>query len=292
MHFKIPFTFSNLDVLIKRSKRFRSNRHSKKSKLTNHLKNSDQKVDAIQYMSICKRSFLINMILFTTIATSLLAITQVQYFYILGLSLALLISLFIFFNQINYPKLYSLNKSRSIERNLISALQDMLVQLNSGVPTYRILVNIANSDYGEVSKEFKIITKKINSGTPQIEAIEESGKTNQSRYFQRTLWQISNGMRAGNDMAIVIKESIRNLNNEQAIQIQSYGSKLNPLIMFYMLIAVIIPSLGVTFMIIIFSMLNIEERVIQLLFVLVFILVTFMQFMFLGIIKSRRPSLL
>jgi len=292
MKFRIPFTFSALEVLKKRSKGFRSSTKSKKSNLSKYLINSGERIDDIQYHSICKRSFLINLIIFTFISTSLLALFKINLFYIVGISISFVISGFVFLNQINYPRLFSLNKSRGIERNLISALQDMLVQLNSGVPTYRILVNIANSDYGEVSNEFTIITRKINSGTSQIEAIEESGKTNQSKYFQRTLWQISNGMRAGNDMSIVIKESIKNLNDEQAIQIQNYGSTLNPLIMFYMLIAVIIPSLGVTFMIIIFSMLDIPERMIQLIFAAVFVLVIFMQFMFLGIMKSKRPSLL
>jgi len=292
MEFKIPFTFSNIEILEKRSKPFMAHIKNRETKLSNYLKNGGIKTERRQYLAICRRNFTINIILFSTIITSLMIFIGGDLFYIQGLLIALLISGFIFFNQINYPRIYSSHKARDVEKNLIPALQDILVQLNSGVPIYRIMVNISHSDYGEVSQEFKKITSEINSGTPQIEAIEKAGKTHLSKYFQRVLWQISNGMRAGNDMSIVIEESIRNLSDEQAIQIQNYGSTLNPIIMFYMLIAVIIPSLGITFLIIIFSLLDIPEKMIQITFGFVFGLVVFMQIMFLGVIKSRRPSLL
>jgi archaeal flagellar protein FlaJ len=292
MEFKIPFTFSNIEILQKRSKPFMANIKDKETKLSNYLENSGTRIRRRQYLAICRRNLLINTVLFSTIITSLMVFLGGDLFYIQGLLIALLISGFIFLNQINYPKIYSSHKARDLEKNLIPALQDILVQLNSGVPIYRIMVNISHSDYGEVSKEFTRITSEINSGTSQIEAIEKAGKLHLSKYFQRVLWQISNGMRAGNDMSIVIRESIRNLSDEQAIQIQNYGSTLNPIIMFYMLIAVIIPSLGITFLIIIFSLLSIPERIIQIIFGSVFGSVVFMQIMFLGVIKSRRPSLL
>ena len=101
-------------------------------------------------------------------------------------------------------------------------------------------------------------------------------KTN-SKYFKRVLWQVSNGMRAGSDMGIVIRQGIRSLGEEQAIQIQSYGAKLNPLIMFYMLMAVIMPALGITFLIIISSLLDVGEGAIRMAFYAIFGLVVFMQ---------------
>ena len=99
-------------------------------------------------------------------------------------------------------------------------------------------------------------------------------------------------MRSGSDINIVIQEEIKNLSEEQTIQIQTYGSKLNPLVVFYMLIAIILPSLGVTFLVIIASLLNIEKTVARMIFLVILVMVVFIQIMFLGMIKSRRPSLL
>jgi len=292
MAFRVPFTFSDIEILKRRSKYFLKFAKTKNQKLDDFLKGSQGKVDSRQYRAICYRAFVLDVLGFSVLFTSFLGIMRVNYFFVYGLLSAFIVSIMIFFNQINYPKIFALNKERNIEKNLISVLQDMLVQLNSGVPLFRIIMNISESDYGEASIEFTKISKEINSGVSQIEAMEKFGKLNTSKYLKRILWQISNGMRSGSDMTIVIEESIKNLTEEQEIQIQNYGGQLNPLIMFYMLIAVILPSLGVTFLIILSSMLALEKSLIYMMFFGIFGFVAFMQIMFLGIIKSKRPSLL
>ncbi|MFA4953601.1 MAG: type II secretion system F family protein [Candidatus Pacearchaeota archaeon] len=298
MKFKIPFTFSDTEILKRRSKFFMRFVREKKGNISDCLKNSGEKIDGRQYFSICYRNFLFNLLILSVLFTSGSGITgyiikiKIEHFFYYGMGLALVFSAFIFFVQLNYPKIYALNKSRNIEKNLVSSLQDILVQLNSGISLFKILINISESDYGEVSKEFKKITREINSGVSQIDAIENNLKISPSKYFKRVLWQISNGMRAGSDMSIVIDEEIKNLGKEQAIQIQSYGSKLNPMIMFYMIIAVILPALGMTFLVITSSMLNLQGGIVKALFIIILIFITFIQIMFLGIIKFRRPTLI
>jgi len=293
MRFKIPFTFSSIETLKKKSKKFAHIfRSKKKSKLSSYLKDSDVDLSREEYLGICLGTFFFVFIFLLIIFTSILGILKVNYFFFYGLFASFIFSFFIFFVQINYPRVYSFRKTRDIEKNLIPSLQDMLVQLESGVPIFQILANIASSDYGFVSYEFRKAVKEINSGVPQIEALEDLIKGTSSTYFKRVLWQISNGMRSGSDMSVVIKDSIDSLNKEQAIQIQTYGSKLNPLVMFYMLITVIIPSLGITFLTILSSMLGLSGSLVKLMFIAIFIFVLLIQIMFLGMIKTRRPSLL
>jgi len=292
MKFKIPFTFSPTEVLKKRSKEFIKFTGTKKSKLNRYLENAGEDINKRQYLAICYRTFSINFTIFFILSSLTLGILKAGNFLLLSLGITILIAGFIFVNQINYPKIFAGYKSKNIEKNLISVLQDMMVQLNSGVPIFQIMVNISHSNYGLASEEFKKIVGEINSGIPQINAIEKYARINTSEYFQRILRQISNGMRAGGDIGIVIKEAIKILTEEQTIQIQNYGSQLNPLIMFYMLIAVILPSLGITFLIIISSIIGASEGVVKLMFFSIFGGVVFMQMMFLGLIKSKRPSLL
>ncbi len=201
-------------------------------------------------------------------------------------------SMFAYFSQRIYPKIYLSRKQRDIEKNLIPALEDMFIQLNSGIPLFDIMTNISDADYGILSEEFKKAVKRINAGEPEAEVLDDLGKRNPSVFFRRTLWQISNSMRAGSDMAIVVKDSIKALNEEQFIQIQTYGSKLNPLIVLYMLIAVIIPALSITFLTILSSMINLPQNMITLLFISLFVFDVLVQIMFLGLIRAKRPSLL
>ena len=211
---------------------------------------------------------------------------------LLSLGLSLVFAGFVFFSRVAYPKIYVTRKQKEIENNIIPVLQDMLVQLTSGIPLFSILVNISASDYGVLSLEFKKIVKKINAGVSELDVLEETGEKNPSIFFRRTLWQISNGMRAGSDISVVVRDSIKFLNEEQLIQIQNYGNKLNPSIMFYMLLTVILPALAITFLTIISSLINLSRVTTIAMFVGLFVAVVLAQIMFLGVIKSIRPSLL
>ncbi|MBD3252162.1 hypothetical protein GF386_00330 [Candidatus Pacearchaeota archaeon] len=293
MKFRIPFTFSDIAGLKKKSKFFsRYIKHRRETKLGDSLKNADISMTREEYLSISLRTFVIAFIFLYIFITTILILINIKFSFLLGFALSIVFSFFVLFSQLVYPKIYVMRRQRNIDKNLISALEDMLVQLDSGIPLFSVLVNISSSGYGELSLEFKKAVKKINAGIPEQEVIEELSKSNPSPFFKRTLWQISNGMNAGSNMSIVIRDSIKSLNEEQMIQIQNYGNKLNPLIVFYMLIAVIIPALSITFLTIISSMLGMPKNITTVLFLTLFVFVILIQIMFLGIIKSKRPSLL
>ncbi len=293
MKFSIPFTISNNEKLKERSKSFKAFiKPSNKSPLDITLKNLDVHLTRPEYLSIVLKGFISIFIGLSSITTAIFFILSIKLFYIYGLAMGFMFSGFIAFVRLGYPKTYHLRKQKDIEKNIIPALQDILIQLNSGIPLFTIMTNISFSNYGELSLEFKKAIKRINSGELETEVLDDLGKQNPSLFFRRTLWQISNGMRAGSDMSIVIEDSLKSLNEEQLIQIQDYGNKLNPLIMFYMLISVIIPALSITFITIITSMANFSEGKVTMMLISLFIFTTLIQVMFLGLIKSKRPSLL
>ncbi len=293
MNFHIQFTISRLEklkrgpIIIKST----SNRN-KYSKLDYYLQNSDIDITKQQYLNICFRSVIILFVAVFFIISTFVLLFKLKAAIMLSLLISFVFAGFVFFSQINYPKVYFNRKQKGLERNLMPALEDMLVQLSSGVPLFNIMVNLSVSDYGEMSTEFKKAVRKINAGIPQIEVLEEMGEKNSSSYFKRTIWQISNGMKSGSDISEVIKSSLKLLNEEQVIQIQNYGNKLNPLIMFYMLITIIIPALAVTFMTIISSMIGLDKYVTMMMYAGLFIFTIFIQIMFLGAIRSSRPTLL
>jgi len=293
MKFKIPFTFSDIESLKRKSRFFSSKiKPRKKVKLNEDLKGIGVDLSREEYMGIVYRTFIFSFIIFCLVSSIILFFVQVKNFLLLGLGLAFVFSIFIFFSQMIYPKIFISRKQREIEKNLLPALEDILIQINSGIPLFNIMVNISGGDYGELSQEFKKAVKKINAGIPESEALKEIGTANPSIFFRRTLWQIGNGMNSGSDMGIIIKDSIKTLNEEQMIQIQSYGNRLNPLIVMYMLLAVIIPALSVTFLTIISSMINLPKTISIMMFISLLVFDILFQIMFLGLIKSKRPSLL
>jgi len=293
MKFHIPFTHAPTEALRQKAQIFSFLvKHKKKSQLDKYLGIAEVPLTKEEYLAIVIRTAVTVFFFSAVAASTLLFFLNVKQFHLFGIAVGILFAMFTSMNQLIYPKIYITRKERNIERNLIPALEDMLVQLNSGVPLFSILVNISSAEYGELSLEFKKAVKKINTGRPQVDVLDEMGEKNSSRYFRRTLWQISNGMKAGSDVSVVVQESMRSLNEEQLLQIQNYGNKLNPIIMFYMLISVILPALSITFLTVVSSLVNLSRSITTSMFIGLFVFVILIQIMFLGVMRSIRPSLL
>jgi len=291
---KIPYSFIPFNVLKSMSSVFFGfgNKFSKTvPSLELDLERSEMDISPEDYIAMSLMASLIFFV-FIFVFSSVFLFLMFGNIILIALIISIPLVMFVFTQQILYPKLLSGKKVKDIERNLLAALQDMLVQLNSGVPLFGIMVNISEEDYGGVSKEFGKMVKSINAGTPQIEVLNEVATKNPSLYFRRAMWQIVNGMKTGADISLVVKDITETLSEEQLIQVQKYGGQLNPLAMFYMLITVILPSLGMTFLIILFSFVPISDIMLKMIFWGLYVFVFFFQIMFLGIIKTKRPTLL
>ncbi len=257
-----------------------------------HLKQAEVEYTAKEYLSMCVVASSFFFLFIGISVGSVLFFAGVRNFLVFSFLAAFFVTLFVFSQQLAYPKIFVNRRVKNLERNLLPALQSILVQLNSGVPLFDILVNISKEEYGEVSKEFSKAVRDIHSGRPEIETLEEMAAINPSLFFRRSVWQIVNGMKSGADMSSVINETIHLLSEEQLLQIQRYGSQLNPLAMFYMLVVVIGPSLGMTFLIILSSFIALSEGTVKIVFWVLYGIVVFFQLMFIGIIKAKRPNLL
>jgi len=292
---KIPFSFLPIKVVKGISNSFLSIGDSLERffpKLNEELKQTDSPFNAKEYLTMCLISNFIFSLFLVVVLLFPLKIMNVQKAVLSSIIVTIILNFFIFLQQVTYPKIKINKKSRELEQNLLPALQDISIQIKSGIPLFNVLVSISNGNYGAVSLEFKKIVKKINSGISQIEALEEVTKNNPSPFFRRSIWQLINGMREGSDIAKVIENITKTLSEEQLIQIQNYGGQLSPLAMFYMLIAVIIPSLSVTFITVISSFISAPELITKILFWSLYGLVVFFQIIFLGLIKSKRPAFL
>ncbi|MBU2497247.1 MAG: type II secretion system F family protein [Nanoarchaeota archaeon] len=254
------------------------------------IKQTRYKTNKEEYFTIALTNALFLFIFFAILINIIQIFLGIQAI-ALSFFISFVIAVFIFSNSLIYPRLIVGRRIKNIERNLLPALQDFLAQINSGVPIFNVIVNVSNSNYGEVSKEFTKAVREINAGKSQSEALADLGADNPSVFFKRSLWQISNGLTSGANMVTVVKESIKAISDEQVLQIQEYGSNLSPLSMFYMLVAVIMPILAITFLIVISSLISISESIMQLILWGLFVLILFIQIMFLGIIKSKRPNL-
>ena len=193
-----------------------------------------------------------------------------------------------FFYIMFYPKVLVTRRTRLLEKDLLFALRHLMVQSKSGIPLFDSMASVARSNYGLVSRELNEVVRKISTGMRDVDALEELALKNPSLYFRRSLWQISNAIRAGADIGNTLEIIITNLSNEQRILVRKYGSQLNPLAFIYMMFGVIMPSLGIALLITLSSFTGLPVKPYFFWIILSFLIL--FKFNFLGIVKSRRPS--
>jgi flagellar protein FlaJ len=210
-------------------------------------------------------------------------------FFIFLAIIPIAISALAFFYNMVYPNLIVSKRVNDIEKNLLFSLRHLLIEIKSGINIYDTFVSLSRSGYGAVSDEFGKVVKKISVGVPELDALEELMIKNPNINFRRIIWQTTNAIKSGSDLGNILEELVNEFSLEQRTNIRMYGSKLNSLALVYMMFAIILPSIGVTFLIILsfFSSLQINEGIL----VLIAILVMVFQFLFIGLVKSKRPKI-
>jgi len=188
------------------------------------------------------------------------------------------------------PRVKATLRAKRMEQELVFAGRHMLIELKAGVPLFDAMLGISR-DYGEISVEFNKVVEKVTLGVPMGVALHEVADSNPSQYFTRVILQIANSLASGSDVSVALETSLDQISREQVIALKVYGQKLNPLVMFFMIFGIIMPSLGVAFIIILTSFLGSSSITFgsSALFGIM-VVVALIQFVFLTMVESSRPK--
>ncbi len=191
-----------------------------------------------------------------------------------------------------YPDAMVVKRQKSIDYDIVFAGRHLVIALESGMPLFDGMVGL-RTGYGEVSKEFDKIVEYVTLGTPLSQALREVSQFNPSRHFVRVLMQISNALSSGADIGNSLEAVLNQIAEEQKIQLKEYGQKLTPVVMFFMVFGIILPSIGVVLMTVLFSVVTAGDKgLTSYLLLLILAFITIVQLLFLGIVESSRPKYL
>ncbi|MEA3229672.1 MAG: type II secretion system F family protein [archaeon] len=217
----------------------------------------------------------------------ILALSSQNYQYIFFAAIILPIFLiFSFYSNMYSPKTKALKDARKIDAELPYALRHLLIEVKAGIPIYQALVAISE-EYGKVSEKIKNMLQEINGGKSEIEALEENIIKNPSFTYRKSFWQILNSLRTGTTLEKTLQSTVDNIIKEQILSIKKYGQELNPYTLMYMMIGVIVPSLGITFLMLLSSFTGMMIG--KMMFYGILIGLIMFQIMFLHVIKTKRP---
>jgi len=214
-------------------------------------------------------------------------ITEDVFMYQMAVALTPVSTLFGFFTYAKLPDIKAKKRVRELEKELPYALRHVLIEVKAGISVYQAIVSVSDG-YGEASDEFKRIAKDMNSGLSEIEALERAVVRNPSMQFRRALWQIINALKSGSDVSKTLESLVDAIIQKQILSVQQYGKELNPYTLMYMMVAIILPSLGVTFMIVLSTFTG--TSITQELFYMILIGLIIFQALFINMIKAKRPK--
>lgn len=185
------------------------------------------------------------------------------------------------------PRVIAGKKANKLEEELPYAMRHMLIQVKSDISLYKAMVSVTDG-YGEASNEFQKIVSEINGGKSQLEALEDSLERNQSLMYRKVVWQLINALKSGTDIGETLQTLVDNIIEDQRIEVEKYGEDLSPFILMYLMLGVIVPSLGVTIMIVLSSFTGFSVST-QVFYALGGVMIIF-QVAFLNMIKTKRPD--
>ncbi len=192
---------------------------------------------------------------------------------------------FFFFS--NYPKSKIKKREAEINKNILFAGRYLLIKLEAGEPMFLSMIGVSKS-YGEAGRAFNDIIQDINFGASIEEAVDRGVKYNPSKNLRKILWEISNSIKTGTDITRSLKAILEQISEEYLLEIEKYGKKLNSLILFYLVAAIIFPSLGLTMAVVGASFISVVVPKIT--FYIVAGMLVGIQVFFITLFRGARPA--
>src|SRR3989338_2353922 len=221
------------------------------------LKRAELPVSAEQYLTACFLSALLYGLFFFALLAGIFYVREQllsEQSVVLSAALSLLFFFLFFGIHLVYPGLLAKQVAAGIDQNLLFALKGMQVQVTSGVSLYDAMVNASKGNFGVVSNEFEGVVKDVSAGLSESQALERLALKTKSDYLKKTCWQLLTSMQSGASIQGALNSVVSMLMNHQFRSIKDYAAELNLWILLYLLLATAVPTLGITFMVILSSL--------------------------------------
>ena len=186
-----------------------------------------------------------------------------------------------------YPRILAVKRAELVDRDLIYALKDLLLNISAGLTLFDSIRKVADADYGYVSGDLMVVVEETNEGKPLDEALEGLALRTSSEYMRNALWQTVNAVKAGTSVKEALSGIIDSLMREQKRKIRNYIQELNVLSMVYMLFAVAVPTILTTVLVVLTSLMGTD--VTESIYIFVIAVCIMVQLIIVGFIRSRRP---
>jgi pilus assembly protein TadC len=254
-------------------------------KLKRNLRIAHLDYSPVQFVSKNLKVALLYSVMFCMAIFFVLAKAKISLILILPIFFIVFIMIFNFLIISVRSKISS--RAADIDKEVLFVGRYLLVKIYSGRPLLNALIETSKSR-GIAPRYIKEIVDDIDTGSTLEDALDNAMIYSPSDRLRRILFHVNNALQIGVDVTKPLESVLEEITKEEELEIEKYGKKLNSLVIFYMLGAVIIPSLGVAIFVVIASFISFPINLLGLT-VLVFFLVV-IEIIFITIFKSSRPT--
>jgi len=199
----------------------------------------------------------------------------------------LLSSTIVFSFFLHQPRLNAVKAGREVETEIVSAVRFLILELKSERSLYHALVS-TSENFTLIGIYLDEIVAKVKMGKTLEEALQEAVEMTPSEHLRNVYWQLLNSLQTGADITSSLRVLLQDVVEEQKIRIQEYGRELNAISLFYMMTAIIIPTVGFTIITALLTFAGISFGLGVL--IVVWLLLAAIQYGFLMISSNRRPA--
>lgn len=179
---------------------------------------------------------------------------------------------------------------REIDSDLLFVSEYFLVSLESGLPLGNSIQNLSKLDRAG-SRFMKRIYMDFKTGKDLESALEEGASYCPSDSMKVLLKRLKDSLNIGIDLRSVLENFIEESSETKLIEIRGYSKKLNPIIMMYLILGIVLPSLGVTFFILGASIMQLTPELLKYILIIIFLIMFGFQYMAYSIFKFNRATI-
>src|SRR3989338_4405384 len=143
------------------------------------------------------------------------------------------------------PESKIIKSRKELDAEITSAIRFIVLDLKANASIYAALENLIEN-FEEIGKYVKEIIIEVRLGSSLEKALDDAVERVPSESFRVLLWQLLNHIQTGTDITHNLDTIVREIVEEQKIAFRKYGKKLNVVSLFYMIVAIILPTIGFT----------------------------------------------
>lgn len=179
---------------------------------------------------------------------------------------------------------------RELDGDLLFVCEYLLVSLESGLPLGNAIERFSRLKRPG-AKFFKKVFTEFQTGKSLELALKEASVYSPSESLRILLKRLHDSLNIGVDLKTILENFITESSDKKVVEIKGYSKKLNPIIMMYLLLGIVMPSLGITFFILGATMMNITPSFLKLILTFVLLIMYGFQYMSYSAFKFSKTSI-